>query len=247
MNDQMIPPAGVKPGCLPRKSRFGQWADPLADHVEVIPRRDWRDLIGKISLRPRVPVVLDQDGVGSCATESATGAVHLIRALYGLPHVLLNPWFVYHTTSGGRDAGSSIDQNLAFIRENGIAPDSVWPRSKGWRARPSAEAQREARKYRIHEFYDIGSWEEFGTALLLGFPVVWGYSGHSILAVGLKDEDTIIYLNSWGNWGDGGFGTARARSIVWGYGAWAVRSVLIPSDELPIPTPADTGGADVGR
>lgn len=239
--DRLVLPPGYKLGCLPRRSRFGEICDPFAEKIEVISQDRWSELLKKISLRPKVPVILDQESDGSCACESSTGSALVVRVVYGLPFVMLNPLFVYNTTSGGHDSGSNIDDNLAFIRKYGIAPESVWPRSKGFRATPSAEAKREALKYRIHEFYDIATWEEFGSALLFGFPVVFGYSGHSVLAVALKDENTLVYANSWGaNWGDSGFGTLRARSIHWEYGAWAVRSVIVPdeSPNPPIPAPA---------
>lgn len=218
-------PAEFKPGCLPRRSRPGEVCPLFGERIDVIPEGDWPDLIEEIDLAPHVWQILDQDGVGSCATESTTQAVMATREFRGQERVLLNPWFMYHTTSGGRDGGSNIDDNLVFARDKGIVPESVWPRSKGWRAKPSAEAYDAALAYRIEEFYDISNVAEFGTALLLGFPVVFGYPGHSILGVSLKTVDIIKYANSWRpDWGDNGFGTCRFRDVVWGYGAWAVRT-----------------------
>ena len=148
-----------------------------------------------------------------------------IRRVLNLPDVRLNPYFGYHTTSHGRDNGSSIDENLEFARKYGIASQAVWPRSRGWRTEPSNEAKADALKYRIAEFYDIASWEEFGSALLLGFPVVFGYSGHSVLATSLVDTGRFEYLNSWGQWGDEGYGVLQASKIYWPYGAFAIRTV----------------------
>src|SRR3972149_2289686 len=129
-------PKGIVRGCLPRKSRPGEWCPMASERIKLVPRADWAGLAKELHLRQFVRAVLDQDGAGSCATESPTGAAMISRAFAGLPHVLLNPWFIYHTTSGGRDNGSSIDENLAFAREHGIAPESIWPRSEGWRAAP---------------------------------------------------------------------------------------------------------------
>jgi hypothetical protein len=157
----------------------------------------------------------------------------------GLSFVQLNPLFVYHTTSGGRDNGSSIDDNLVFLREKGVAPESTWPRSKGFQATPSAEAYTEALKYRIVEFFDIASWDEFGTALLLGFSVVFGYSGHSVLATKLIDANTLEYANSWDpDWNDHGFGTLKSSEIYTPYGMWATRSVIVPGG-LILPEPVE--------
>lgn len=164
-------------------------------------------------------------GVHNCATESTTQGGMICREFGNQPFELLNPLFIYHHTSGGSDRGSNIDSNLVFARDKGIAPESVWPRSKGFRAKPTAAAYEAALKYRIDEFFDITSIEEVGTALLSGMAVVFGWSGHSCIMTSLKSETTAEYANSWGNWGDKGFGTIRLASINFGYGAFAIRSV----------------------
>ena len=159
----------------------------------------------------------------SCATEAAAGAAMIVRATAGQSHVLLNPWSIYRVTSGGRDGGSNIDSNLAFARDTGILPEEYWPRSKGWRATPPSGWEQMAAKYRIAEFYDCANSAEIGTALLLGFPVVFGWSGHSCVLTSLLSPTVAAYLNSWGNWGDQGFGKIKLNSINYGYGAWALR------------------------
>jgi hypothetical protein len=211
-------------GCLPRKTKFGQCCLPLADSIEIIPRSQWNDLIGTVDLRPKVNQVLDQDGVGSCATESTTQALMIAREVAGHPFELLNPWSIYRVTSGGSDNGSSIDENLEYAREYGVLPESYWPRSKGWRAVPPTGWKDVAAQYRIDEFFDIRNTEEVGTALLLGFPVVFGWDGHSCVMTSLKSSTVAGYANSWGDWGDEGFGTVKLSSINFSYGAFAVRT-----------------------
>jgi hypothetical protein len=209
----------------------GELCPMVADHIDIVPRADWAAFAAKIGggegMEPFVKVVLDQDGAGSCATESTTGGVMVGRQFAGLPFVLLNPWFIYHMTSGGRDQGSSIDENLAFVRENGIAPESVWPRSKGWRATPSDEAKEAALDYRIEEFYDVSTIDEMVSCLLQGFPVVYGSNGHSVLKLRHLDENQGEDLNSWAEtWGRKGFGVwATYRAVNWAYGAFAIRTV----------------------
>ena len=223
MSELILPPGKAK-GCLPRKSRIGEICPIFGERIEVIPRGDWPDLLTEIDMRPHVKNIKDQDGVGSCATESTSLAEEIAEVFAGQNWTELNPWFIYHTTSGGRDSGSSIDENLAFARQYGIAPMSVWPRSKGWRAKPSDEAYEAARDHRIEEFYDIASWDEFGSALLTGFAVVFGYSGHSVCATSLISPEELEFANSWDeSWGDRSFGRLKARSVHWGYGAFAVR------------------------
>jgi hypothetical protein len=196
-----------------------------AEKIPVIPRDQWAELAKQVSLRPFVKTVLDQDGVGSCATEATAQAVMIVRAIAGLPHIPLNPWFIYRVTSGGSDRGSSIDANLRFIQENGCAPASLHPRSLGWRGTPSAEAIEAAKQFKGIEVYDITSIDEMVSALLTGFAVVWGANGHAVTKVQHLDESKGLDINSWGSsWGDGGFGVwASYRAINWAYGAWALR------------------------
>jgi hypothetical protein len=235
MASQLIIPDGKATGCNPRITQYGECCKLLADEIEIIPRDKWGGLIGQVNLRPFVNQILDQNGYGSCATESTTQGVQIARAVAGAPFVLLNPLSIYRVTSGGSDRGSSIDENLQFARDHGILPESYWPRSKGWRAAPPADWKSVAANYRIDEFFDVGTVEELGTALLRGFPVVFGWQGHSVIATRLLSATMFEYANSWGDWGDEGFGTLSLDSVNWGYGAFAVKTTAhaAPDPDLP--------------
>lgn len=218
-------PHDRKPGCLPRKSQFGKLFAPASEKIKVIPKADWGKYTGKISLKPFVKTILDQDGVGSCACEAVTQAVMIARAIAGLPHVELNPWFIYHTTSGGWDRGSSIDENLAFVLENGIAPMDVWSRDEGWRKEPSAAAKEAALEFRNIEVFDIASIEDMVSALFDACAVPHGAKGHAVCKVEHLSDKEGDDVNSWGTgWKNNGFGVwVPYRSINFNYGAFAVR------------------------
>lgn len=232
-SDQLIIPSGKKTGCLPRAAKPGYLCSLFGDQIPVIDPGEWPSLLGEVELRSFVNKIKDQDGVGSCATESTSQAVEIVRAWEGQQFVELNPWSLYYFSSGGQDNGSSIDTNLKLARDQGICPESIWPRSKGWRAKPSADAMEAAKLYTIQEFYDITTLAEFGTALLLGFPVVFGWSGHSVVATRLLTVSTFEYANSWASsWGDDGFGTLRLSSVNFNYGAFAVRTANIKDEPM---------------
>jgi len=231
MTDLVIPPGKAK-GCLPRASKVGEWCPLLSDVIDIIPREEWGQFIGEVELSSCVKKIKDQDGVGSCATESCAQGIEIVQQWQGQQWVELNPWFIYRVTSGGSDRGSNIDTNLRFARDNGCAPASLHPRSLGWRASPSAEAVEAAQNHKIDEFYDITSIDELGTALLTGFPVVFGWSGHSCIFTELLNANTAKYANSWApTWGDNGFGTLALSRVNWGYGAYAIRTATQKEDE----------------
>lgn len=239
---------GRKAGCLllPSSAKSNRFCRSASTAIEIIDPADWPSLIdaqGRINMNHMVPYVLDQDGVGSCAAESSTGGLLIQRNFSGQQLVRLNPYSLYHFSGGGRDMGSNIDTNLKYLREQGVCPIDLWPRSKGYRLRPSAEAMEAAKLFRIVEFYDIRNKVEFGSALLQGLVVVYGRSGHAICAVYLKSVNRIIYLNSWGNWGNEGRGEESLGVVNWGYGAYAIRTVahddvpykLLKSELAPLP------------
>lgn len=233
---QLIIPDGKAKGCLLRKTRFGDCCKLAADEIEIIPRDKWAGLIGQVSLRPFVNQILDQDGLGSCATESTTQGVMIARAVADAPFVLLNPLSIYRVTSGGRDQGSSIDENLSFARETGILPESYWPRSEGFRTTPPTGWRQVAAEYKLDEFFDVGSVAEFGTALLRGFAVVFGWEGHSVIATRLLSATKFEYANSWGeDWNGEGFGMLALDEVNWGYGSFAVKTTTHATPDPDVP------------
>ena len=219
---------GHRLGCLPRTTRPGETCPLFSSRVKPIPRGEWEERASKITLRPFVRDIYHQRNVGSCASEAKDQSVAISRAFAGLPNVLFNPYGSYHFVNGGRDRGSTLDANLNFGREHGCFPEAIWPRSNGWQRRPSEEAMQAAKQYRIIEYYDILTVEEFVTALLLAFPVVPGAKGHAVTAVAHTRNAPLI-VNSWGTtWQDGGFGiwaTYAEFANMLRYGVYAVRTV----------------------
>jgi len=224
-------------GALPRRTGFGKLKGVPAfrDVIEVIPRSEWPELLKTHrGLDWAVKSVYDQDAVGSCASESSNQGVSVTRVMAGMEWVEFNPWFTYHTVSGGVDAGSTLDDNVEFLVQYGACPESAWPRSKGWKPKPSDAAYEAASKFKLLEVFDVDSVEEAGTALLKGFAVYYGSNGHAKLFTRMLDVSTGWYINSWGNWGDKGFGSERFAGIQWGYGCFAFRAVEDWGTNLPV-------------
>lgn len=238
---QLNPPPGVVAGCLPRKSKPGTMAPLLEEHIAIIDQREWDTILedriaNDVALfgRRDVNKIKDQDGVGSCATESTSQAIEVVAERCGFEFEELNPWSIYRVTSDGRDRGSNIDTNLQFARDVGVLPCSYFPRYNEnggvvnrWNARPPAGWEAEAAKYRINEWFDMTSISEVGTALLCGYPVVVGWSSHSEVMVDLLPGKKAVVANSWSTgWGDKGFHVEPLSKINWSYGAFAVRTIV---------------------
>lgn len=202
--------------------------------IQVIPESEWSSYIAghggeeAVFADRNVPGITNQGSVGSCGSEGVAGASMTVRVASGQPPVMLNPWFLYQEVSGGVvDRGSTLQANMAKMLRDGCASAEVWPRSHGWRTRPSAAAFEDAKKYRLRRYVQVRNWAEFGTMLLLGWPVYFGYVGHAIYASRLLSASQLQYVNSWGaNWGQNGRGTLSRNSIYWSYGAYALTSIV---------------------
>lgn len=224
-------PVGMSKGLTIRRFNPGDVCGFAHDKVALPPRKDWPALLkdpSRVRMTRYVRSVLDQNGQGSCASESSTGNFKLVRAWQHQPFVEFNPWFnFYHVRSRG--GGSSLDDNLRFGREFGYCPEEVWPRSEGVR-KPSDEAYQAAKPFRGDEFDEVQGEDEAGGMLLSGLPFAFGWDGHSVVAVEMIDLEWFWYLNSWKDtWGEKpypncpfkGFGRLRLRDIDWRYGAYS--------------------------
>jgi len=238
MNQFKVPP-GKALGCLPRATKVGQIAPKLEDSVQIIPKEKWKDYITPdLRLDKHVHTVFDQDGVKSCAAESSTQALQIIRSWQNQPFVKLNPWTLYYFSGNGKDHGSCIDLNILHLKNVGVLPEKVHPRERGWDSEPSNDdLHNVASHFRIDEFYDLQTIDEVGTALLLRFPVVFGWLGHSCVMTDLLLSDgsnhIASYVNSWGkNWNRNGRCILGLDQIYFGYGVLAIRTAIDTSQDI---------------
>lgn len=225
---------GFPTGCNPRTSRYGEICGKLEDNIDVITKADdFQEHINTPNEETLLRCVwsIYRQRVGSCATNSSSGAMKLVREFNGLPRVELSAESMYVFTGGGRDRGSSIDENLRHLQTTGVLPMELWPQDEHrWNDKPPKSLlDAEACKYRISEFFDISTIEEVMSALVLNMPVVFGWQSHSCVLLKLINMTSAYYLNSWGKgWsqtGMPGIGKINLRSIGFHYGAFAVRSV----------------------
>jgi hypothetical protein len=234
-------PHGQATGCNPRTTKYGECCAKFEDSFDIITDeellRTALDRPIEETLLSCVEDVFSQGRVTSCASEAVCGAWQVASVFSGAPFVKLSPWSVFSASevSGGRNQGSTLDDNLQRMQVDGALTMKTWPRSIPWNRKPPKDLiTTEAKLRRVDEYYDINSIAEIKTALFKNFPVLFGGNGHAEVLLALRDSlDTAYKLNSWGaKWSETGLpgiGKARldSRDIQLKYGCWALRTVTI--------------------
>jgi len=227
-------------GCLPRTLTavgdgtfrvFGDGTPPR------IPRDDWPDHAK--TMEGFINVIIDQGNQGSCCGCAGVGATMLARAISGQLNVVLSQASLYALGNGGRDDGMAIDTCLRHLINTGANPaDTIDPMdwSGYYRNKWPSNWRESAKRFRCIEAWDCSDYDTAVSAVLHGFPVVYGCSGHAVVMVGWTPKRGHIDLNSWGSdWGNNGIGQWQSESTVRrqlpGYGAWALRVATDPTDD----------------
>ena len=227
--DNMKFPPGRKRGVLkertrgPKARRYDDRCDSIRDQVEIIPRKYWPEMAANKwhqRRRRQFRWTFDQGSIGSCAAESAYAGKGACDMRQGQPMVFTNPLFAYQDTSGGRDNGSVIGDNVEHMQIHGCCPEEVWPRHKGFREEPSAEAKRIAAFFKLGPVFYGETVDEFVSALGEGYNAHAGYSGHAVMFLRYLGRMLAEFKNSWGDWGDNGFGSLPLKKLYILYGMY---------------------------
>jgi hypothetical protein len=185
--------------------------------------------------------IYNQGREGSCVANACCQAHEVVQALqYGKENVVhLSAISLYKRIGRSPGSGAMVSDGLKELASRGALPldneenrakygDKVMPNT-GWSTRFPADWENTANKLTAVEHYVIRGLPGLKTALVLGHPVVVGRQGHSICYVRLMKRNGRLvakYANSWGNWGDQGFGYDTESQMRMSAGwAFAVRAV----------------------
>lgn len=213
------------------------------DTTEIIPENKWRDVFEaqKVRASQLVTRIYNQLSEGSCVANACGQAHEVVQALqFGLENVThLSAISLYKRIGRSAQSGAMVSDGLEEMAERGILPlDDEKNRARfggivmpntGFRSKYPDGWEAVAKQFTALEWTIVDTMAELITALFNHHPVVVGRSGHSICYLDpiYKDGQLLVkYANSWGNWGDNGFGYDTVRLIrsssSW---AFALRSV----------------------
>lgn len=245
--------------CLPRDDEFASTFAAYEDTQKVYPRSDWDGLLAShVGLETLVKKIKNQGQEGSCASNATGQCLEVAwNMAYGPQHwIEFSPISIYRWVAEGPGSGSTISGNLRQLRDVGMLPVATDPSkailraaglpdshvltATGYHQSFPAGWQATARFFRAAEWYDISSFEGFVSAILEGFPVCYGRAGHAICGVRVVKRNsawTIKYANSWGDWGEDGYGYDSESYIsgsIRSYGAWALRCPILTDEFLAL-------------
>lgn len=245
--------------CLPRTDRCGDYFPVYEGEFDIIPRAQWDDLIEQQNwLDDMVAKIKNQKSEGTCAANATNGGFETIwNNTLGLENwIEFSPIATYRWIAPGPDTGSVIGDNLrqimtvgtlpvdspesrAALTQMGLNPNHVLQATGYYQTFPEGWKDTAAH-FRVAEAWDTASFDGLVTAILRRFPVIYGRAGHAICGVRVVKRNgvyTIKYANSWGVWGDKGFGYDSESYIsraISSYGAFAIRAIKMTDSVLKL-------------
>jgi len=186
----------------------------FGDKFSNIPRTDWparikeqREKKERISDWQKFPPH-DQDGLPTCWANGPCHAATTCRVVQGLPLVYISACSVAVPISGGHSGGYE-GSALELLTDRGGVSQALWPNNstdRGLDKNPACEADRKL--HHTLESYECESFDDFATAMLLGFAVAVAYNwwSHVISGGDLVEIEPgsfgFMMRNNWGAWGD---------------------------------------------
>jgi hypothetical protein len=219
------------------------------DSQPIVPESKWQEYCEKLDatgggLDSLVTRIYNQGREGSCLANACSQAHEIKQAeTFGKDKVVhLSAISLYKRIGRSPGSGAMVSDGLDEGSTRGILPlDNPENRGKfsnivmpntGWSEKFPTGWEQVAKLFRFDERFVLRSVEGLISALLSGHPVVVGRAGHSICYTRpmYKSGRLVVkYANSWGDWGDNGYGY-DSMNLIRSSASWAfaVRSIIVP-------------------
>ena len=229
---------------------------------ELIPRSDWKEC----TLREWGVTIRDQGAHGSCTGQATQSALAYAWKISGQKFHEFSPTYIYAQVNGGQDRGAQVS-NAVMAAQKGTCLFEQCGQNTIYMNQISAEAKKTASRFKVLEVYRVKNFDELGTAMMRGYPVVSGIAvgdnfgnlssdgvaqlpdriagGHALCHIGMKNVNgkwVIDTQNSWGvRWGLDGFcflqEGAWNQRYGFGFDAWAITAVADDPEETETDPP----------
>jgi len=149
-----------------------------------------------------VPYVHDQSNLGSCAPQSITEQLELLRVKNKVPRPACSPMFEYYNTrvlqdTVNFDSGCYIRTTIKAAAQFGICSEVSWPYIiPKFTIKPPISAYTEAEDNQILQYFRLttGSLAEMKTCLADGYAFSFGFSVYDYFQSAKMAQTGILYL-----------------------------------------------------
>jgi hypothetical protein len=238
----LTPPPGIGvdgfAGALPASEAMLPCADSgdFMAAFQLIPRSEWPALCRLQGDLTRLdPFIRNQGNEGSCVGNGAAAAFDRCQAIQHGQIVRTSAMSLYKRIGRSASSGAYVGDALTELKERGILPVSgeafphTHPATGFSRALPSGW-ESTAAQFKVDEFWKISTFDEAATAVFLGFGVVYGRARHAICGWQIVQDGNrwlLKYKNSWGDWGENGFGYDSESYLGGGPSGFAIRTITV--------------------
>lgn len=168
-----------------------------------------RDLCSDLRLPPK-----NQGRTNYCWINATCQCAEIIRLQETGQVWNYSPASVGAPIKGFRNYGGWGWEGLKYMIDNGVNVVEDWPANAIERRYYTDENAKAKRKHRVLEYFRLETWLERVSCILAGIPTSDGYNWwrHQVAGCGIViGSHDLIIRNSWGGWGDNGFGTLSGR------------------------------------
>lgn len=147
----------------------------FADHFPVLAKSDWFEVDRRALFAPFG--TFDQNGHGSCVGNGWAMGASKARMLAGMKPVLLSPAWFYSLINGNSDNGAVISDGLEAGLNVGFCTFQTVGQDPIYQSRMPAAAKAEASRFKLSRAFQVTSYAEIISALLMPKPMipVYGY------------------------------------------------------------------------
>jgi len=208
---------------------YGQFAGRFSEDL-YIPETDWQGIIeereqkqGQLSdlIRHKQLAPLNQGNTNYCWANAPVHCLELVRMKQNQPLVRLSPASVAAPIKRFANRGGWGRDAIRWLADRGAVPVGSWPANSRDQKYYNDSNRELAKNYMVREWVECQprNLSQMVSLLLRGIPLAAGYNwwGHEVTlceAIWLDGEVAIRFRNSWGNWGDYGFGIVRGSKML---------------------------------
>lgn len=165
------------------KHQYKLYKSPHDTRDIVIPFTLDVPLPSKIDLRPKLPPVLNQGNLGSCASNAASSCIRYLLKKEGLPEFQPSRLYIYYNTRVNiakapqdKDTGVCIRDICKSISKYHACDEKIWPYIiKKFSTAPSLEAYKNADLFKNVEYSFVPLSIDLVKSLLTeGYPIITG-------------------------------------------------------------------------